>query len=75
MSRNARDDAVKKFNTSPKYKCLLMSLKAGGRDFSRSRVESKLRKKDSIGVGLTLTGGNRVVFLDLAWNPATEVMV
>ncbi|CAD6573847.1 MAG: hypothetical protein CYPHOPRED_005227 [Cyphobasidiales sp. Tagirdzhanova-0007] len=53
MSRSERDEAVKKFNKSPKYKCLLMSLKAGG-------------------VGLNLTGGNRVILLDLAWSPAVE---
>ena len=71
MKRSERDEAVKKFNNSPRYKCLLMSLKAGGRfgivpDFLPFSLTSLA------GVGLNLTGGNRVILLDLAWSPAVE---
>ena len=71
MSRSERDEAVKKFNKSPKYKCLLMSLKAGG------RIQTILYHTNADlcslkGVGLNLTGGNRVILLDLAWSPAVE---
>lgn len=57
MSRQARDEAVKAFNKQPKYKCMLMSLKAGGVGLNltggnRGRV---FRTDESWSFGMTLS--------------------